>query len=108
MKKWADLRKRQNRSKIEITANILELAKDGSRKTRIMYLANLSFELVQKYLKRLENLRLVEVKNANSGERVYHITATGREFLTDFYELKKHAEIADSKKRILQSALTQK
>jgi len=102
------LGKRQNRSKIEITANILELTKDGSRKTRIMYLANLSFDLVQKYLKRLENLGLVEVKKTSGGEQIYNITSKGLVFLADFYELKKHAEIADSKTRTLQSALTQK
>jgi predicted transcriptional regulator len=73
-----------------------------------MYLANLSFDLVQKYLKRLENLELVEVKNTSGGERIYNITGKGLEFLSDFYELKKHAEIVDGKKRTLQSALTQK
>jgi predicted transcriptional regulator len=100
--------KRQYRSKIEITANILEIAKEGSRKTRIMYLGNLSFDLVQKYLKQLEHLGLVEVKNASGGERIYTITAKGQEFLADFYELQKHSEIADSKKLSLESALTQR
>jgi len=100
--------KRQYRSKIEITANILEIAKDGSRKTRIMYLGNLSFDLVQKYLKQLERLDLVEVKTAAGGEKIYNITTKGQEFLTDFYELQKHAEIAESKKHLLEGALTQR
>jgi predicted transcriptional regulator len=100
--------KRQYRSRLEITANILEIAKQGSRKTRIMYLGNLSFDLLKKYLKRLEQLGLVEVKNTSGGERIYNVTAKGQEFLTDFYELQKHTEIANDKKSVLEKALTQK
>jgi len=97
--------KRQYRNKIEITANILELAKQGSRKTRIMYLGNLSFDLVQKYLKQLEQLGLVEVKGTGKGERIYNVTTRGLEFLSDFYELQKHSEIASNKKKVLEGAL---
>ena len=102
----AKLSKRQYRNKIEITANILELAKQGSRKTRIMYLGNLSFDLVQKYLKQLQQLGLVEVKDTEKGERIYSITARGVEFLSDFYELQKHSEIASNKKKVLEGALS--
>ena len=101
----AKLSKRQYRNKIQITADILELAKQGSRKTRIMYLGNLSFDLVQKYLKQLEQLGLVEVKDTEKGERIYNITARGTEFLSDFYELQKHSEIASNKKQTLEGVL---
>jgi predicted transcriptional regulator len=97
--------KRQYRDRIEITANILEIAKDGSRKTRIMYLGNLSFDLVQKYLSQLEQLNLVEVKDTPGGEKMYYITQKGDRFLSDFRELQKHAEIANSKKQVLEDAL---
>lgn len=99
------LGKRQYRNKIQITADILELAKQGSRKTRIMYLGNLSFDLVQKYLKQLEELGLVEVKGIGKGERIYNITPRGTEFLSDFYELQKHSEIASNKRKVLEVAL---
>ena len=99
---------RQYRSRLEITANILEIAKQGSRKTRIMYLGNLSFDLIQKYLKQLEELELLQVKNTADGARVYHITPKGQAFLTDFQELRKHTEIADNKKAVLEKALAQK
>gem|GEM_PF-603828 len=101
----ARLGKRQYRNKIQITADILELAKQGSRKTRIMYLGNLSFDLVQKYLKQLEELGLVEVKGVGKGERIYNITPRGAEFLSDFYELQKHSEIASNKRKVLEVAL---
>ena len=97
--------KRQYRSRIEIAARILEIAKEGSRKTRIMYLGNLSFDLVQKYLRQLEELGLLEVKQTETGERIYNITTRGQEFLSDFAELQRHSEIANSKMRSLEDAL---
>jgi predicted transcriptional regulator len=100
--------RRQYRGRIEITANILEIAREGSRKTRIMYQGNLSFDLVQKYLKQLEQLGLIHVKDTRNGEKIFLATEKGKEFLTDFYELQKHAEIANSKKRTLETALETK
>ena len=97
--------KRQYRDRIEITANILEIAKEGSRKTRIMYLGNLSFDLVQKYLSQLEQLNLVEVKDTPAGEKMYFATSKGERFLADFRELQNHAEIANTKKQVLEGAL---
>lgn len=99
-------RKRQYRDRIEITANILEIAKDGSRKTRIMYLGNLSFDLLQKYLSQLEQQELVEVKDAPGGERMYYITSKGEHFLSDFHELQKHSAIVENKKQVLEDALS--
>jgi len=69
-----------------------------------MYLGNLSFDLTQKYLKQLTDLGLIEV-NGNSDEKVYTITAKGERFLVDYYELQKHGEIADNKRRILEGTL---
>jgi predicted transcriptional regulator len=51
---------RKNRSSIDIVANILEIAKDGAKKTRIMYLANLSFDQLKKYLNFLIDKNLLE------------------------------------------------
>jgi len=95
--------KRSYRGQIEITANILEVAKSGSRKTRIMYLGNLSFDLTQKYLKQLKESQLIEVKENNG--QMYKLTPKGEQFLADYYELQKHTEIAADKKRNLQGAL---
>lgn len=96
--------KRRYRNRLEITANILEIAKEGSRKTRIMYQGNLSFDLAEKYLKQLEQLGLVEVRNID-GEKTYHVTTKGTEYLTDFYILQKHTEITNNKRQVLQNAL---
>lgn len=97
-------KRRQYRSRIQIVGDILEIAKDGSRKTRIMYLGNFSFDLLHKYLDLLVNLGLIEVREGE--EKVYIATEKGRRFLSDFYELQKHSEIAESKKRDLEASLT--
>ena len=91
---------------MEIAAGILEIAKNGSRKTRIMYLGNLSFDLLQKYLDMLVNLGLLEIRNGE--ERVYVATEKGRAFLEDFNELQKHAEVVEKKKRALETSLSPK
>lgn len=88
---------------MEIAAGILEIAKNGSRKTRIMYLGNLSFDLLQKYLGMLVNLGLLEIRNGE--DRVYVATEKGRAFLEDFNELQKHTEVVDTKKRALETSL---
>jgi predicted transcriptional regulator len=95
--------KRQYRSRIQIAANILEIAKEGSRKTKIMYLGNLSFDLLQKYLEMLVNYELLEVHGGP--DKGYIATEKGKQFLEDYYELQKYSEIASSKKRALESTL---
>lgn len=95
--------KRQYRSRIQIAANILEIAKEGSRKTKIMYLGNLSFDLLQKYLDMLVNHELLEI--SGDPERNYVATEKGKRFLEDYSELEKYSEIASSKKRALESTL---
>lgn len=95
--------RRQYRSRIQIAADILEIAKDGSRKTRIMYQGNLSFDLLQKYLDMLVNFGLLEIRGG--AEKSYIATEKGRRFLEDYRELQKYSEIASSKKRALESTL---
>jgi predicted transcriptional regulator len=81
----------------------LEIAKDGSRKTRIMYLGNLSYELVQKYLDLLLRFDLVELRD--SPEKSFVATEKGQRFLEDYYELRKYSEMAEAKKRALEANL---
>jgi len=95
--------KRQYRSRIQIAADILEIAKAGSRKTKIMYQGNLSFDLLQKYLDLLVNFDLLEV--GGGAEKSYVATDKGKQFLADYQELQKYSEMAESKKRALETSL---
>ena len=96
--------KRQYRSRIQIAADILEIAKEGSRKTKIMYQGNLSFDLLQKYVDMLVNFGLLEVEEKSEGG--YIATPKGRQFLEDYRELQRYSEMFEEKKRTLETSLT--
>jgi predicted transcriptional regulator len=66
---------------VEIIADILNIARDGARKTQIMYKGNLSYKLLMSYLREVIGAGLVCV-----GERsnIYQLTEKGRLFLRDF------------------------
>jgi predicted transcriptional regulator len=98
--------RRQYRSRIKITADILEIAKTGSRKTKIMYLGNLSFDLLQKYLDMLVKFGLLEVYG--DSEKNYVASEKGKQFLADYRELQRYSEMAESKKRALETSLAVK
>ncbi|MGB9959765.1 MAG: winged helix-turn-helix domain-containing protein [Candidatus Bathyarchaeales archaeon] len=67
------------RRRIEIIADILNAAKNGAKKTRIMYVANLSYELLEKYLAEVVNIGFVRLKNDG-----YEVTEKGRLFLEKY------------------------
>jgi predicted transcriptional regulator len=95
--------RRPYRDRMEIAAGILEIAKNGSRKTRIMYLGNLSFELLQKYVDLLVRLELLEIRDGP--DKTYVATEKGRQFLEEFKELQEHLAVVEAKKRSLERTL---
>lgn len=66
------------RSRTDIAAAILEIALDGSIKTRIMYKAFLSFPQLKEYLAVLEQKGLLE---HIAIDREYRTTDKGKQFL---------------------------
>ena len=71
------------RNNMDITADLLYVAKNGARKTHLVYKANLNFMLIKKYLATLTENGLLESVN----ERFY-TTDKGTRFL-DQYEIMK-------------------
>jgi predicted transcriptional regulator len=69
------------RSSFEIIAEILETAKDGAKKTRIMYACGLSFRFVQKYLDLLLETGLLALGSS------YKTTEKGMDFLHKYQKL---------------------
>ena len=69
------------RRRFEIIADILRVAGQGSKKTKIMYFANLSYLLLKKYLD--DTLRVGFLRF--NGER-YEVTERGQAFLERFTE----------------------
>ena len=74
-----------NRGKIQIMADIVDLCKAGIRKTQIMYKGNLSYEQINRYLYELLEKELI-IQNLDEGVLTYRATEKGRSFL-QYYNL---------------------
>ena len=77
---------RKRRDRLYIIAEILEIAKDGTLKTQIMYKANLSFSQLNEYLNLLVKLNLLESKQIN-GRVIYRTTDKGFKYLDNYKEI---------------------
>ena len=76
----------KRRDKLVIMAEIIDIAKNGTSKTHIMFKANLSFTQLSKYLLDLIETNLLE-KQAVEGREIYIATRKGLDFV------EKHCEI---------------
>ena len=78
--------RKNNRGKIEIMADILNLSTVRVKKTHVMYRANLSYEQTLYYLGELQEKGLLE-QHLEDGIAVYGTTEKGRAFLGHFSQL---------------------
>ena len=82
----------QRRTSMEITAEILKIARKGARKTRVVYGANINFKILEKYLRRLIGAGLLVKQHY---ERVILKTSEkGEEFLKKYTSLKDFVELS--------------
>lgn len=80
------------RGRLDIIADILRVAKQNAKKTEIMYRANLSYKVLEKYLKKTTQACLLEF---DGEERCYILTKKGQEFLEaykDYAKINKRVE----------------
>ncbi len=68
--------RRKKRSKYDIIQDVLDQCQTGSKKTWVMYRANLSYDLTTNYLNELAKLGLVEPKDG-----LYYTTEKGKQLL---------------------------
>ena len=80
-------KQRKRRDRLQIMAEILEIAKNGSLKTQIMYRANLSFAQLNEYLNFLLEVKLLEAIN-QGGKGMYRTTMKGTEFLQNYFKIR--------------------
>jgi predicted transcriptional regulator len=66
--------RRKKRSRLEIMHDILDQCQTGSKKTWVMYRANLSYDLTDGYLEELTKLGLVENRDG-----LYYTTEKGKQ-----------------------------
>ena len=93
------------RDRLQIIADILSTVRKGSKKTRIMYQANLSYRLLCRYLRDVVDSGLISFDKGD----YYVLTDKGKEFL-DRHEkyskrcksLEGHREYVDSDKLALE------
>ena len=74
------------RDRLDIVADILNVASHAAKKTQIMYKANLSYSVLQRYLSEVSAASLV---NFESQSQSFVLTLKGREFLEAYKEYSK-------------------
>ena len=81
----SETRNENNRGKIEIMADVVDLCKSGIKKTHIMYKGNLSYEQINRYLQELLKKDFIR-QDIDGGVIVYRATEKGRLFI-HYYSL---------------------
>ena len=69
------------RSRLDIIRDMLHVARQGAKKTQIMYQANLSFKLLTRYLNEVLEVCLIRFERR---KRCYVLTRKGIEFLEKY------------------------
>ena len=92
------------RNKLHIIADILKAAENGSKKTRIMYLANLSYHLLEKYL-----VKVIQADLLRHNGELYELTEKGKIFLEKFRDysekvsrIRKEVEVIKFERQVLE------
>jgi len=99
MNPWGSNPSTKRRDRLFIIAEILDIAKEGSLKTQIMYRANLSFTQLNDYLKFMLKISLLK-KTSENDKEIYRATEKGLDFLEryrDITELIKTEEDSNGK-----------
>ncbi|MEM3697332.1 MAG: winged helix-turn-helix domain-containing protein [Candidatus Bathyarchaeia archaeon] len=86
MNDWGVNPASKRRDKLYIIAEILEIAKEGTLKTQIMYRANLSFTQLNDYLRFMLRIKLLD-KIVENDKEIYKATDKGLSFLTRYREI---------------------
>lgn len=75
----------KKRSDLEISAEVLRIAKEGAKKSHIVYRANLNFKVVKTYLTRLHETGLITFPS--DGDHLFKTTSKGVEYLNQYTKL---------------------
>ncbi|XHH09310.1 MAG: winged helix-turn-helix domain-containing protein [Candidatus Bathyarchaeia archaeon] len=94
------------RDRVDIIADILQAASREAKKTQIMYQANLSYKVLQRYLSEVTDATLVQFQSENQS---YLITSKGQDYLSAYKEyartnksIEKRLNDFSNKKRVLE------
>ncbi|MCD6411658.1 MAG: DUF4364 domain-containing protein [Thermoplasmata archaeon] len=76
------------RSEIDILADILELAKNGAQKTKILCRVNLNYTQLKTYLSFLVERKLLDERKDGARSRIYRTTDRGLQLLDSIKQVK--------------------
>jgi predicted transcriptional regulator len=100
------------RNRLDIIADILQVVSQSAKKTQIMYQANLSYKVLQKYLREVRRASLVDFE---CDDQCYVLTSKGRDFLEAYKEysrnnrqIERKLNEINGKKRVLEELCTDK
>lgn len=82
------------RGRMDIIADILSVASRDAKKTQIMYQANLSYKVLQKYLAEVVGASLVCFENE---KHCYRLTDKGRKFLEAYEQYSKRSKYVEKR-----------
>lgn len=82
------------RDRLDIIAEILRVASQEAKKTQIMYQANLSYKVLQKYLTELIEAALINFENE---KRCFVLTSKGWMFLEKYKEYSRRSKHIEEK-----------
>ncbi len=95
------------RDRLDIIADILNVASRDAKKTQIMYQANLSYKVLQRYLHEILDASLVRFEGEN---QCYRLTIKGQEYLDAYKDyarssksMEKRLSEFSSKRKILEN-----
>jgi predicted transcriptional regulator len=88
-----------HRTSLQILADILDAVRGGARKTRIMYHANLSFRLLDRYLSYALETELVSAPC--SDDCCYRLTPRGQEFLEKYVKYSMKSKQLEERRRFI-------
>jgi predicted transcriptional regulator len=81
------------RSDIEISAAILHVARNGAKKSHIVYKANLNFKIGKKYLDLLITSGLL--RGPEDDNRIFRTTEKGVDYINYFKGFKEYMNLQD-------------
>jgi predicted transcriptional regulator len=94
------------RGRLDIIADILQVVSQNAKKTQIMYQANLSYKVLQRYLRDVTESSLISFETE---EQCYVLTEKGQGFLEAYKDydrtnksIEKRLNDVDNKKRNLE------
>jgi predicted transcriptional regulator len=82
------------RTRLAIIADVLLVASGDAKKTQIMYGANLSYKVLQRYLAEITAASLI---NFDDERKCYVLTDKGREFLEVYQEYSRTSKHVEKK-----------